>query len=403
MKVNKITVTFLFAIWIPLTLMAQPGPPPPINLNNYAGHSNAIIIDSTSDLKKIETLRNNSWYSSLELHLRLAEIPKEFAGFTHIKYLNINCGTELKDLSGLNYFPNLQFLSIWDYEGNKIGNTMLILDSLQSLRISRCKALTDIHSLTELQALKQLEIYNCPALQLFPKWKEPNQLNTVKLENGSGFQYWDSQSERKSNLDISNLRFLDKLEYIQLGSYSCFQEIPDCFPKSITRIHFIGKGYHDARDKIELKNLDNLNLYPNLKDFSLHSVCLEKINGNFKKLSLTTLRLHSIFNLSDISGIFTFKSIDHLKISQCQYIEQIKSIDRNCRINFMDLENLSRLQNIYFLFRCKNIRQLEIREASPALFIPELKRMDRIPTILLYASGRGYHLYKKDGTWEKTK
>ena len=164
----------------------------------------------------------------------------------------------------------------------------------------------------------------------------------------------------------------------------------------------MGRGYQTPNDKIELENLDNLNLYPNMKEFQLYSVLLEKIEGNFKNLSLHILSLHSIFNLSDISGIFTFKSIGTINITQCPYLEYVKSSDKNCRIDLLNFNEVPRLQNIYFLFKCKNIRTLEIREASPALFIPELKRMDNIPNILFYVSGPGYRLYKKKNVWEVT-
>ena len=72
----------------------------------------------------------------------------------------------------------------------------------------------------------------------------------------------------------------------------------------------------------------------------------------------------------------------------------MKSTNKNCKIDLLDFNDVPRLQNIYFLFECKNIKKLEIREASPALFIPELKRMDNIPNILFY-SPEAYRLYKK--------
>lgn len=383
--------------------MAQPGPPPPVNLNDFTGTQYSITIDSTSDLGKIKVLNKDNYPGTvLKLNLYLSKIPEQFAGFTHIQSLNITCGAALHDLSGLNYFPNLKSLQIYTFEGNKISAETLVLDSLRSLMISRSKTLTDINALAPLGALEELEIFNCPAIAVFPKMHNKSSLRHIYLENGNGFGYWDRETDKKSNLDINNLQFLDKLEFIHLGGYSCFREIPDCLPRSIKTIKFMGRGYQTPNDKIELENLDNLNLYPNLKEFQLYSVLLEKIEGNFKNLSLHILSLHSIFNLSDISGIFTFKSIGTINITQCPYLEYVKSSDKNCRIDLLNFNEVPRLQNIYFLFKCKNIRTLEIREASPALFIPELKRMDNIPNILFYVSGPGYRLYKKKNVWEVT-
>ena len=383
--------------------MAQPGPPPPVNLNEFTGTQHSITIDSTSELGKIKVLNKDNYPStSLDLNLYLSKIPEQFAGFTHIQSLNISCGAALQDLSGLNYFPNLKSLQIHDFEGTILSKEVLFLDSLRSLRIGRSKTLADITTLATLGALHELEIFNCPAIAVFPKMNNKSGLRHLQIENGNGFEYWDRETDRKANLDLSNLQFLDKLEFIYLGGYSCFREIPDCLPRSITTLKFMGRGYQTPNDKIELKNLDNLKLYPNLKEFHLYAVLLEKIEGNFKKLSLHILSLHSIFNLSDISGVFTFKSIGTVKISQCPYLEYVKSTDKNCKIDLLDFNDVNRLQNIYFLFECKHIRKLEIREASRALFIPELKRMHNIPNILLYVSGPGYRLYKKENVWEVT-
>ncbi len=405
MNVNMKAFITLFMVLglVQVRLMAQPGPPPPVNLNEFTGAQHSITIDSTSDLSKIQLLNKMNYPgSSLEITLYLSKIPGQFAGFTHIQSLNINCGAALQDLSGLNYFPNLKSLQIYNFEGIILSKEVLMLDSLRSLRIGRSKTLIDINALVTLGALEELEIFNCPAIAVFPKLNNKSSLRHLKLENGNGFEYWGRETDRKANININNLQFLDKLEFIQLGGYSCFREIPNCLPRSITTLKFMGIGYPNPRDKIELENLDNLGLYPNLKEVHLYAVLLEKIQGNFKDLSLDILSLHSIFNLSDISGVFSFKSIGTVKISQCPYLEYIKSANKNCKIDLLDFNDVNRLQNIYFLFECKNIRKLEIREASPALFIPELKRMNSIPNILIFISGPGYHLYKKENAWAVT-
>lgn len=397
-------LTLVFGLaGIQVQLMAQPGPPPPVNLNEFTGTQHSITIDSTSDLGKIKVLNKENYPgTSLELNLFLSKIPAEFAGFTHIESLNLICGAALQDLSGLNYFTHLKALHIYNFEGTLLSKGILLLDSLRSLRIGRSKTLTDINAMVTLGALEELEIFNCPAITVFPKLNNKSSLRHLYLENGNGFEYWDRETDRKADLDLTNLQFLDKVEFFHLGGYSCFREIPECLPRSITTLKLMGRGYPTPNDKIELENLDNLKLYPHLKELHLYGLLLEKIDGNFKNLSLNILSLHSIFNLSDISGIFTFKSIHTVKISQCPFLEYVKSKDKNCRIDLLDFNDLPRLQNIYFLFECKNIRQLEIREASPALFIPELKRMDNIPDMLLYKSGAGYHLYKKENVWEIT-
>jgi len=74
---NFITL-FIVLIGIQVQLMAQPGPPPPVNLNEFTGTQHSITIDSTSDLSKIQVLKN---FSTLQLNLYLSKIPGKFAGF----------------------------------------------------------------------------------------------------------------------------------------------------------------------------------------------------------------------------------------------------------------------------------------------------------------------------------
>lgn len=395
---KQIPFLSLLSFFVAMNTYSQPGPPPPMNLNDGHGLGGGIIIDSTTDLRLIETLRNYTFRVSLDLIINLSEIPEEFKGFTEIEHLNLTCGKELRSLERLNYFPNLVFLSISSFEGEKLSDVPFKHDSLSQLRISDCKNLESIEEFKNLQKITKIEILDCPSLNYFPKWVKGNQIRSLDLNNGQGFRHWDDNSKEIAALDISNLKYLTKLEEFRLMSYSCFDEVPDCLPQSVTKLSIMGKGYQERLpDDVKLKNIRNLNLYPNLKEVEFYGLAIGEIGGDFTGLSLKELKFYSIFEWSDISDLFTYDSIGSIEIQHCPTLKYAQPKQSDCVINRLEMKNVN-LQDVSFLFQCTGIRELRLTEGLISMIIPDPERMKTIPNVLLRSSG-GYHLYKKNGVW----
>lgn len=388
----------LFICFVAFDSYSQPGPPPPVNLNDYRGWGRRIIIDSTTNLDLINTLKNNQLSNSLDLIINLSDIPKEFEGFTEIRDLQIVCGKQLKSLEKLNYFPNLVSLSITNFEGEQLSNVPFKLDSLSGLRIWSCRNLKSFGEFKKLKKIKGIEIINCPSLVSFPKWAKDNQIRYVNLNNGQGFRSWDNNSKAIAQLDISNLKHLTKLEEFTLSAYSCFDEVLDCLPSSIIKLSIMGKGYREGLpDDVILKSLRNLDLYPNLEEVEFFGLSIREIGGDFKGLFLKELKFHSIFELSDISDLFTYDSIGILKIQHCPTLKHAQPTDLDCAITSLEMEHIN-LQDVSFLFQCTGIRELRLTDGNHEMILPHPEKMKTIPNVLLHSNG-GYHLYKADETW----
>ncbi len=394
----------LFSCLVAMDANSQPGPPPPVNLNDcfhfkdrLVSSWGGIIIDSTTDLRLIESLRNSSFSNRLDLIINLPNIPKEFEGFTEIQDLNLICGKELRSLERLNYFPNLQSVYIENFTGEHLSKTPFKLDSLSLIRIWSCRNLKSIDEFKKLQKVIKIEILECPSLTHFPKWAEGNQIRYLDLNNGTGFRHWDNNSKEIARLDISNLKYLTKLEEFRLMSYSCFDEVPDCLPQSVTKLSIMGKGYREGFDDVILKNIRNLNLYPNLEEVEFYGLSIGEIGGDFTGLSLKELKFYSIFELSDISDLFTYDSIGSMKIQHCPTLKYAHPKQSDCIINRLEMESVN-LQDVSFLFQCTGIRELRLTEGSIDMIIPDPEKMKTIPNVLLDRNG-GYHLYKENGVW----
>jgi len=395
---KQILFLSLFSCFVAMDAYSQPGPPPPMNLNNGHGLGGGIIIDSTTDLRLIESLRNSSFSNRLDLIINLPNIPKEFEGFTEIQNLGLICGKELQSLERLNYFPNLHSLYIVNFTGEQLSKAPLELDSLSWLRISSCRNLKSIDEFKKLQKIIKIEILECPSLSHFPKRVRDNQIRYLDLNNGKGFRHWDNNSKEIAVLDISNLKYLTKLEEFRLMSYSCYDEVPDCLPQSVTKLSIMGKGYREGLpDDVKLKNIRNLNLYPNLKEVEFYGLSIGETGGDFTGLSLKELKFYSIFEWSDISDLFTYDSIGSIEIQHCPTLKYAQPKQCDCIINRLEIENAN-LQDVSFLFQCTGIRELRLMEGSIDMIIPDPEKMKTIPNVLLDSNG-GYHLYKENGVW----
>src|SRR5690554_3320450 len=191
----KIILTFLFSI-ISIYGFCQPGPLH-LNINEISDDgyifADIIVIDSTSNLTKISKLKNIDRLN-LKIHC-LNEIPKEFKDFVNTTSLTIRLNkVDNADLSFLNEFPNLKYLSIDGYEGETLSNKELKLDSLYNLQIGYCPNLHNINTIKNLTSLEELSINNVANLKEFPKFSKKNLIKKLKIDHMSNGRQFNEEN-----------------------------------------------------------------------------------------------------------------------------------------------------------------------------------------------------------------
>lgn len=399
----KPILTLLFSI-VTTFSFCQPGPLHQ-NLNKITDEgvivADIIVIDSTSDVSKVSKLKN-----AKKLWLKISnlkEIPKEFVKFVNttqltIEFFNVNC----TDLSFLNEFPNLKTLSIDRFDGEVFSKKELKLDSLTSLRIGYCENLIDISTINKLNALEELEISNVANLKAFPKFGKQNSIKILTIDHMSNGRFFDEKNPKNFNTDIQNIKYLVKLEELTLGSLTFMHEIPDFLPASLKKLEINAWALHHWEgDKVEINNIDNLKLYPNLKELKLYDIYLKEINSDLKNLSLDYLLLWQIHDLTDIAWVFSIGAIKELKISDCANLTSIAGTVCENKIGKIEIERCQRIENIDFLFTCQNLNRLELYSQTNTLKISNSINMDNIPNIYISNSSRTIELYKKENVWQK--
>ena len=398
----RIILFFLFSV-ISIYGFCQPGPSHK-NINEISdnGHifADIIVIDSTSDLTKVSKLKN------LEvLHLKihnLDSIPKEFKNFINTKSLSIGFyKVKSSDLSFLNEFPNLKYLSFVGYDGENLSNKDLKLDSLSILRIGYCPNLSSINTIKNLNSLQELSIENVANLKEFPKFRKQNLIKKLKIDHMSNGRVYNEENPKNYKTDIRNIQYLSNLEELTLGSLTYMNDIPDFFPRGIKKLEICAWALHHWKgEKVEIKNIDNLKLYSNLKELKFYNIYLKNLNGNFENISLDYLLLWYIPNLTDISGVFSFKSIKDLEIKDCQDLKSISGKTCISKIGKIEIEDCPNIKDVDFLFTCQNLNAIEIYSKSNSLEISKITNMSKIPNISIFNSNDKIKLYKKEHIWE---
>ncbi|MCU7617057.1 hypothetical protein NZ698_07595 [Chryseobacterium sp. PBS4-4] len=397
----KIIFTFLFLI-INIHGFCQPGPVyrniDKISDENFLG-ADVIVIDSTSDLTKISKLKNSD---RLQLTLyNLREIPKEFKNFFYTTTLTLNFyNVKNDDLSFLNEFPNLKSLSIYGYEGETLSFKDLKLNALSYLYIGDCGNLHDINAIRNLNSLEELSIFKVAYLKEFPKFSKQNLIKKLIIEQGSNGRTYDNKI-KNFKTDVRNIKNLRHLEEITLGSLTHIDEIPDYLPLTIKKIKIdAGSLHHEKDDKVIIKNMNNLKLYSELKELKLSYVHLEVFQGNFENISLDYLSLDNIPDLTDISGVFSFKSIRNLRISNCRSLKTISGSSCENKIGKIEIDDCPRIENVDFLFTCKSLNSIEMNSELNTLKLSGSTNMSKIPNISIFNSNDKIRLLKKDNIWE---
>jgi hypothetical protein len=389
---------FLFLIIVYNFGYTQPGPIHK-NLNEDFSDADAVVIDSTSSLSRIDLLRNKE---GVVLNLQnLTEFPKEFKDFTKTKYLFLSFWkTGITDLSFLNQFPNLTHLRIWNFEGYILSTQPLKLDSLTQLEISYCSDLHNIESISNLDQLEKIRIDNCAFIKQFPRFGKNNSVKKLTLDHMSNGRYFNEATPKNYKTAITNIGYLNHLEDLTLGSLVYLNEIPSYLPKSMQRLEITGWALHHGKgDKVSLKSVANLKLYPNLKELKLYDIYLEKFTGSFGKVSLDALTFWHIPNLTDISGAFMFKSVNQMAIDDCMGLKTISGT-RCTNFKTIEIHGSPNIENIDFLFTCPKINTLNFTMAN-MLRLPNRAKMDNISNLSISNDNQKIELYKKDNEWIK--
>lgn len=211
-------------------------------------------------------------------------------------------------------------------------------------------------------------------------------------------RYLSEDAPKNQKTLITNIGYLNHLEELKLGSLVYLHEIPSYLPRSIKKLEITGWGLHHWKgDKVVLKSVSNLKLYPNLKELKLYTIHLEKFAGNFDKLSLDNLVFTTVPDLTDISGAFTFKRVSNLGISGCVNLKTISG--SSCTsLETIEIADSPKIEDIDFLFTCTGIKNLVFANAD-ALRPPNRFKMNNVPNISIYSDSQKIHWYKKDNKW----
>lgn len=411
---------FLFALLISFQGFAQPGPdvifPTNIHLNEYPNFSRGldkdglafdyhglqlgvITIDSSAVRSIIPLLKREKY---LSLKIDLPQIPEEFAGFHQTEVLQL---IDLKDsttISFLNAFTNLKELRIMNC-GVLLFNDYLQLDSLRILDVARSENLNSLQAFEKLTSLKEISLRDVPQLQKFPAFDPNNSIRKVYIyfESGDGCM---NCPPNPNQLDITALNQLRQLEELDFFNLSGITSIPaDLSPQlKVFRLHNNYRANKAHAFRVHLEDVSNFNQYKNLEVIELSRLQLKAFKGNFNNLKLKTLRLSSIEDLEDISGIFTMNSVGELMIEYCPF-HSIQGEQCGAKIKYMEIQLCSFIENIDFLLSCENISTLRV-SGGGRLKLPK-PEVWRIPNLLIFGDGEAgeFIVRKKQGVIVESK
>ncbi|WP_205318044.1 hypothetical protein [Kordia sp. SMS9] len=343
------------------------------------------VIDNTTDVSRIATLKNQK---SIRIAIALPEIPIEFKDFTHTESLHIETSADLSKLDL--YFPNLKHLNIVRSNRKSIANKKFQFDSLRSLYIMRAKNLENMDAFSNCRTIEKLMLRGTPNLIHFPKFHRKNNIKEVIIDHGVTFR------KKETANYLKNLKRLSKLENLTLANIYSLTEVPSYLPKSIQYLEINSWALHDHTTKI--KSLKHLKKYTNLKFLKLYKIELAPIEDTFPEVSLAYLLLNTVYNLKDVSWIFTFQHIDKVQLYDC-YAYTTISVDRNSDVvSEIAIDKADSLTSIESLFYLDNLKSLKVRHC-PKLVVPSTDIMYKIPNLMM--SGVGYRLYKSNGIWEQ--
>jgi hypothetical protein len=405
---------FLFALLISFQGFAQPGPdvifPTNIHLNEYPNFSRGldedslafdyhglqlgvITIDSSADRSIIPQLKREKY---LSLKIDLPQIPEEFTDFDQTEVLQLIDLKDSTNISFLNAFTNLKQLRIVNC-GVLLFDDYLQLDSLHILDVARSENLNSLQAFEQLTSLQEISLRDVPQLRRFPAFDPNNSIRKVYIyfESGDGCT---NCPPNPNQLDISALNQLRQLEELDFFNLNGITSIPaDLSPQlKVFRLHNNYRANKAHAFRVHLEDVSNFNQYKNLEVIEMSCLRLEAFKGNFNNLNLKRLRLSSIGDLEDISGIFNMDSIDEVFIEHCS-IKSIEGERCGVKITSMTFQHCSYIETIDFLLACENINSLRLG-GGRKLRLPQPSQWS-IPNLLLFGHGEAgeFIVRKKHG------
>ena len=352
-----------------------------------------ITIDSLADLSIIPSLKKEK---HLSLSIELDHIPSEFAGFHQTESLELINLRDSINISFIQAFANLKELKIVNC-GTLTFDDYPQLDSLHTLDISFSPKLKSLQAFEKLTSLKEISLRNVPQLQRFPSFDPNNSIRKVYIyfESGDGCT---NCPPNPNQLDISSLNQLRHLEELDFFNLSGITTIPaDLSPQlKVFRLHNNYRANKAHAFRVHLEDVSNFKQYKNLEVIEMSCLRLKAFKGNFNNLNLKRLRLSSIGDLEDISGIFNMDSIDEVFIEHCS-IKSIEGERCGVKITSMTFQHCSYLETIDFLLACENINSLRLG-GGRKLRLPQTSQWS-IPNLLLFGHGEAgeFIVSKKHG------
>ncbi|XP_048437600.1 disease resistance protein RPV1 isoform X4 [Pyrus x bretschneideri] len=387
-------------------------------LLDLSGCNKLTILASNIRMQSLETL-DLSRCSSLEMfpeilevmeelqelnlsQSKIKELPSSINNLTGLRYLKLKDCKELKslpsirmkslktlDLSGcssLEMFPEIlevmEELPELDLSGSKIKELPLSINNLTGLRylnLKYCMELKSLPSLIHMRSLKNLYLYGCSSLEMFPEilevMEELAELNLSRskikelpssINNLTGLRYLKLKDCKElKSLPSIRMKSLKTLDLSGCSSLEMFPEILEVM-EELPELDLSGSKIKELPSSIN--NLTGLR-YLNLKD------CKE-----LKSLpSIIHMRSLIAFDLSGCSSLEMFPEILEvteellkLDISGSKIKELPSSINNLTGLRYLNLKDCKELKSLPSVNHMRSLVNLGLSGCSSLEMFPEI-------------------------------
>jgi hypothetical protein len=329
------------------------------------------------------------------------------ANATMLKELTLTLSYNFADLNVLNSCSNLTSLTLRNYQGNETnlsGCENLTTISIQGIRVYELLA-----SISQLQNLEKIEIFNVEDLDRIPNFTKCLSLRSLSL---------------KSCLNLTNVAGLENCEqinrlFIRNADIRSFDVLSTCL--GLKEV-FIIKDKHDREDEYILIDTDIFAKLPALNFMrldgvkftadssfehfhSLTELALENLwNENIPKLPIIKesspgLKKLILFNLAvtELKELENSNNLEYISIMDCINLRSANFISGCPNLTKIGLTNIS-LDNYNFFIGHDLVEELvinNIQEINSLTFLrnyPRLKRLQLVQTAITNLEGIENHL-----------
>jgi hypothetical protein len=271
----------------------------------------------------------------------------ETVGFClNIKHLVISCieYIKLKSLKGLENCKNLSFISIYKV-GLEDTTALFSLENIEYLHIKK----TNIKFLVlpeDLGKLKAITLTHSP-IEKISKTKLPEEMNCIKL----------------TNINIDNIDFISGVKILNSFVFNKCDYLKNL------------KGFSNLQslDFFEINGCFNLNDINDIlnKDFNFYGFWFKNIPPNIIPNKLNTLAFR---NLESCEGIEQFRELEILDLSNSE-IKDLKGLSKLKKLKSLNLENCEQLITLDGIEELSFLEILNINGTSKLL---DIKALDHI-------------------------